>query len=241
VFAAQFILDIDAYQRTRGALERACRHATRDKEPSMSTATMNSNSPSSDDVASNDMKSILAQYWWLIALRGVLGIVFGIIALVMPVATILALVILFSAYMLVDGGFALYAAYQAGRQKKRWGLLVLQGLANIATAALAFLWPGLTVLAFIILLAAWTIVSGCLQLAAAFRVEQGRWWLVLGGASSLIFGMLLIAAPFIGAVVLTWWIGAWAIVFGAFLLVAAFRLRSPRGRNPSVGTVRPAT
>ena len=207
----------------------------------MSTATINHDTSATGDAASRDMKSILAQYWWLIALRGVLGILFGIIALIMPVATILALVILFSAYMLVDGAFALYAAYQAGRQNRKWGLLLLQGLANIAAGVLAFLWPGLTALAFVILLAAWSIVSGCLQLAAAFRIEQGRWWLVLGGVASIIFGMLLITAPLIGAVVLTWWIGAWAIVFGAFLLVAAFRLRSPRGRNPSVGTARPAT
>jgi uncharacterized membrane protein HdeD (DUF308 family) len=207
----------------------------------MSTATINHDTSATGDAASRDMKSILAQYWWLIALRGVLGILFGIIALIMPVATILALVVLFSAYMLVDGAFALYAAYQAGRQNRKWGLLLLQGLANIAAGVLAFLWPGLTALAFVILLAAWSIVSGCLQLAAAFRIEQGRWWLVLGGVASIIFGMLLIAAPLIGAVVLTWWIGAWAIVFGAFLLVAAFRLRSPRGRNPSVGTARPAT
>jgi uncharacterized membrane protein HdeD (DUF308 family) len=187
------------------------------------------------------MKSILAQYWWLIALRGLLGIIFGVIALAVPVATILALVLLFSAYMLVDGGFALYAAYQAGRQNKKWGLLLLQGIANIAAGVFAFVWPGLTVLAFVILLAAWTIVSGCLQLAAAFRVDEGRWWLVLGGAASLLFGALLIAAPLVGAVVLTWWMGAWAIVFGAFLLVAAFRLRSPRRPSASVGTARTVT
>jgi uncharacterized membrane protein HdeD (DUF308 family) len=204
----------------------------------MSTTTMNTGLPPS---ASDDMKSVLAQYWWLIALRGVLGILFGIIALVMPVATILALVVLFSAYMLVDGAFALYAAYQAGRQRRKWGLLLLQGLANIVAGVLAFIWPGLTVLTFVILLAAWSIFSGCLQLAAAFRVDEGRWWLVLGGVASIIFGMLLIAAPLIGAVVLTWWMGAWAIVFGAFLLVAAFRLRSPRGRNPAMATARTAS
>ena len=196
----------------------------------MSTTTMHEGRPasSSADAAANDMRSLLAQYWWLIALRGALGVLFGIIALVMPVATILALVLLFAAYMLVDGGFALYAAYQASRQRKKWGLLLLQGLANVAAGIVAVLWPGLTVLAFVILLAAWTIVSGCLQLAAAFRIDEGRWWLALGGVASLVFGVLLIAAPLIGAVVLTWWIGAWAIVFGAFLLVAAFRLRSHR-------------
>jgi uncharacterized membrane protein HdeD (DUF308 family) len=194
---------------------------------------------SSTDTASSDMKSILAQYWWLIAVRGLLGILFGIIALAMPVATILALVILFSAYMLVDGLFALYAAYQAGRQNKKWGLLVLQGVANIAAGVIAFLWPAITVIAFVLLLAAWAIVSGCLQLAAAYRIDHGRWWLVLGGVASVLYGALMIAAPLLGAVVLTWWIGAWALVFGAFLLIAAFRLRPQRGH--SVGAAHPAS
>lgn len=207
----------------------------------MSTATMNLSSSASGDAASTDMKNLLAQYWWLIALRGVLGVLFGIIALLVPVATILALVILFSAYMLVDGAFTLYAAYQAARQKKKWGLLVLQGLANLAAGTVAFLWPGLTVLAFVLLLAAWTIVSGCLQLATAYRIDQGRWWFVLGGIASVIFGILLIASPVTGAVVLTWWMGAWAVVFGAFLIVAAFRLRSQRSKSPSVGATQPAT
>jgi uncharacterized membrane protein HdeD (DUF308 family) len=199
----------------------------------MSRTTMNDNrsTSSSADAALKGMKDFFAQYWWLIALRGALGILFGIVALVMPVAAILALVLLFAAYMLVDGGFALYTAYRASRQRKKWGLMLLQGLANVATGIVAVLWPGLTVLAFVILLAAWTIVSGCLQLAAAFRVDEGRWWLALGGIASLVFGALLIAAPLVGAVVLTWWIGAWAIVFGAFLLVAAFRLRSRHGRQ----------
>lgn len=205
----------------------------------MST-TMMGNAGPSGEAASNDMKSILTHYWWLIALRGVLGILFGILALAVPVAAILALVLFFSAYMLVDGVFELYTAFQAARHGRRWGLLVLQGIANIAAGAIAFLWPGITVLAFVLLIAAWSIISGCLQLAAAFRIDQGRWWLVLGGIASLIFGILLIAAPMIGAVVLTWWMGAWAIVFGVFMLIAAFRLRSQRGQTPPLGAPQPA-
>lgn len=205
------------------------------------TAASTTSASSSFDAASNGIKSTPAQYWWLVALRGVLGIAFGIIALMMPVATILALLLVFCAYMLVDGGFALYAAYQAARQRKKWGLLVLQGLANLMAGVLALFWPGLTVLAFVLLLAAWAIVSGCLQIAAAFRVNSGRWWLVLSGVVSLVYGALLVAAPLIGAVVLTWWMGAWAIVFGAFLIVAAFRLRSRRNQSPAVKNPQPAT
>jgi uncharacterized membrane protein HdeD (DUF308 family) len=176
----------------------------------------------------NPLNVVFRQSWWLIALRGLLGVLFGIIALVFPGATILSLVLLFSAYMLVDGLFSLYAAIRAGMRHERWGMLLLQALASIATGAIAFLWPGITVVAFVLLIAAWSIVSGCLMLGAAFRIDQdhGRWWLALGGFASLAYGILMIMAPLIGAVVLTWWMGAWALVFGIALIVLAFKLRS---------------
>jgi uncharacterized membrane protein HdeD (DUF308 family) len=178
----------------------------------------------------------------LVALRGVLAVIFGIIALLMPVATVLALVLLFSAYMLVDGGFAIVSAIRAARRHENWGLLLLQGLASLATGALAFLWPGITVFVFVIILAAWSIVSGMVQLAAASRVDagRGRWWFVLGGLASVMFGFLMILAPLLGALVLTWWLGAFALVSGIFLIIAGFRLRS-RGRSQPAATARPAT
>jgi len=161
----------------------------------MSTATMNNNSSSSGVTASNDMKSILAQYWWLIALRGVLGVMFGLLALILPFATILALVLL--------------------------------------------LWPGLTVFAFVLLIAAWSIVTGCLMLAAAVRTDDGRWWLMLGGAAVTAFGILMILAPLAGAVVLTWWLGAFALVFGVALIILAFKLRSRFNDRPGATAARP--
>jgi uncharacterized membrane protein HdeD (DUF308 family) len=209
----------------------------------MSTATMNNNSSSSGDTASNDMKSILAQYWWLIALRGVLGIIFGLIAFIMPVATILALVLLFSAYMLVDGLFSIIAAIRAARRRQRWGLLTVQAIASIATGVIAFILPGITVLAFVLLVAAWAIVSGSVMLGAAFRtgIDHGRWWLALAGIAGLLYGALMILAPLAGAIVLTWWLGAFALVLGVTLLVLAFRLHSRRQDRPTVAEARPAT
>jgi uncharacterized membrane protein HdeD (DUF308 family) len=185
----------------------------------------------------------LAKDWWLLALRGLLGVIFGIIALVMPVATILALVLLFSAYMLVDGCFALYAAVRAMRRRDSWGMALFQGIASIGTGVIAFLWPGITVVAFVLLLSAWSIVSGCLMLAAARNVEggYGRGWLMFGGIISLLYGFLMIFAPLLGAVVLTWWLGAYSLVFGVALIVLAFRLRSERNRRQVFGSARPAT
>jgi uncharacterized membrane protein HdeD (DUF308 family) len=206
----------------------------------MSTATANYQTDRSATSALDALGAGLARNWWLIALRGALGVAFGLIALIMPVATILALVLLFSAYMLVDAVFAIYAAVRAARRRESWGLLVFQGIANLIAGAIAFLWPGITVLAFVLLIAAWSIVTGCLMLAAAFHTEAARWWLVLGGAAAVLFGILMIVAPLAGAVVLTWWLGAYALVFGAALIILAFKLRARYQDHPSVAAPRSA-
>jgi uncharacterized membrane protein HdeD (DUF308 family) len=97
----------------------------------------------------------------------------------------------------------------------------------------------LTVIAYVLLVAAWAIVTGVLMFAAAFRLNRnhGRWWLLLGGVASVIYGVLLIAAPLLGALVLTWWFGAYALVFGVMLLILAFRLRAQRDTHPNVNRV----
>jgi uncharacterized membrane protein HdeD (DUF308 family) len=208
------------------------------REHVMASTTFNSAS----DVRSDTASGALAQNWWLFTLRGVAGIIFGCIALIFPGPTMLSLVIFFSAYMLVDGVFAIIAAVRKIRRKEDpWGLLMFEGLLNIAVGILAFLWPGITVLAFVLLVAAWAIVSGGLMMAAGFRlnIDHGRWWLVLGGLLSLAYGVLLIITPLIGAVVLTWWLGAYALVFGVALVIFSFKLRSRQHQrvNPTpVGT-----
>jgi uncharacterized membrane protein HdeD (DUF308 family) len=179
------------------------------------------------------MIAVLAQNWWAIGIRGVLGILFGLIALFLPGVTILSIILVFAAYAFVDGVFGIVSGIRAARQHERWGFLVLEGLVNIAAAAVAVSWPGITVVAFVLLIAFWAILTGALELAAAFRLEvdDGRWWLVFGGLVSLVYGALLILAPIIGAVVLTWWLGVYALVFGVSLVVLAFRLRARLDKN----------
>src|ERR1700674_477543 len=113
----------------------------------------------------DDMSAALARNWWAVALRGVFAILLGIFALLMPGVTLAALVLLFAAYMLVDGIFTIVAAVRAARRHERWGWLVLEGIADLAAGAVAFLWPLLTVVAFVFLMAAWAIVSGALLTA----------------------------------------------------------------------------
>jgi uncharacterized membrane protein HdeD (DUF308 family) len=193
-----------------------------------------SNTTFADPGGFEQMSALLAQNWWAFAIRGVLGIVFGLIAIFLPGVTMLSLVLVFSAYALADGVFAIMASVRAMRQHERWGFLLLEGIVNIVAAAIAFLWPGITVVSFVFLVGTWAILSGGLLLSAALRLtaDHGRWWLVLGGLVSVIYGVLLVGAPFIGALVLTWWLGAYAIVFGFALIAVAIKLFARRRKQP---------
>jgi uncharacterized membrane protein HdeD (DUF308 family) len=195
----------------------------------------------SDDWLSDVRSAALAQNWWLVALRGILGIIFGIIAIVWPQITLLALVLLFAAYMLIDGILAIVSAVREARRGQRWVLVVIEGLLRIAVAALAVIWPGLTAFAFVLIIAVWSIVSGALMIAAAVGLNRryGQGWLGLSGFLSVLFGILLMIFPPIGAIVLTWWLGIYVAVFSIAMLVLAFRLRSRRHERPVDAVVQP--
>src|SRR3981189_1552602 len=121
--------------------------------------------------------AVLADNWWVVALRGVLAILFGIVAFAAPAATMLALVLFFAAYSLLDGILGVVLAIRGARKGERWGWLLVNGLLGIAVGVAAALLPGLTVLAFVFMIAAWALISGSLMLAAAIglKVSHGRW------------------------------------------------------------------
>ncbi len=169
--------------------------------------------------------------WWMFALRGLIAVIFGILALIWPGQTLLALVLLFGAYALVDGIFAVVAGIAFHRYFERWWAVLLEGLAGIIFGVLTFLWPNITALVFLYLIAAWALVTGVLEIVAAIqlrRVITGEWRLVLSGILSILLGVALFVFPGAGAVSLVWLIGIYAIVFGISLIALAFRLRSLR-------------
>src|ERR1700730_8045121 len=181
------------------------------------------------------LSSTLARNWTVIAARGVFGIIIGLIAFLFPGPTLLSLVGLFAVFLIIDGIFAIVAAVRAASKNERFGFLTFEGIAGIVAGVLAMAMPGLTVLVFVGLLAAWALVSGALELRAASNLatDHGRWWLALGGIISIVFGVVLVAAPMLGALVVSWWGGAYATFFGATLLALAFKLRA---RNIASGT-----
>jgi uncharacterized membrane protein HdeD (DUF308 family) len=191
------------------------------------------------------MLDVLARYWWAVVLRGAAAVLFGLMALIWPSITLIALVALFGAYCLVDGVVALATAIfngPAAAGRRPW--LVVEGVAGILAGIVTFAWPGITTLVLLWLIAAWALVTGVMEIVVAVRLRrelQGEWLLILSGALSVLFGILLAVWPASGALALVFLIGVYALVFGAVLVMLGLRLRRLRpGADTVAGTHRPA-
>jgi len=188
----------------------------------------------------------MSRDWWIIALQGVASIVFGILALIWPEITLLALVYLFAAYALVDGVLALVRGVRrSGDSARPDGWQIARGVVGIAAGIIAFAVPDITAYALLLVIAAWAIVSGALALVAAYQLRdaiRGEWLLVLQGVVAILFGIFLIVSPSAGALAVVWLIGAFAIASGVILLMIAFRLRGrARSTDPSGAYASPRT
>ncbi len=173
------------------------------------------------------MTALLARNWWAMLIRGLAAIVFGLYALFATGLAIATLIFVFGIYMLVDGVFTIVAAVRAAAHHQRWGLLILEGVLDILIGIIALVDPAMTAYAIVTLIGAWAVVTGIAMAIAAFRlhIDHGRWLLFFSGLVSLVWGVLLLIDQWIGAVVLTLWLGIYALIFGITLLVLAFRLR----------------
>jgi len=187
------------------------------------------------------MLTAFARKWWALALRGVIAIIFGILAVILPAITLLTLVLLFGAYSFVDGVLAVIAGIVSRQRSDRWWAVLLEGVAGMIIGLLTFFWPGVTALVLLYLIAVWALVTGVLEIVAAIqlrRVITNEWFMILSGGASIIFGLLLIIFPGAGATGLVWLIGIYAIAFGALLVILAFRLRAMTGEASSMGAPR---
>lgn len=156
------------------------------------------------------------------------AILFGIAVILFPAIALNVLVLLVAAYFLVDGVFEIIYALQ-NRDQSRWWVALLQGLISVLAGIAAFLYPGMTSLILLYIVAFWAILSGLMQIIIAIdmrKVIENEWWLILGGILSIVFGALLIIAPGAGLLSLLVLLGGYAIVFGIFLIFFAFRVRS---------------
>jgi uncharacterized membrane protein HdeD (DUF308 family) len=177
----------------------------------------------------------LAKTWWLTLLRGVAAIIFGVLAFIWPGLTLFTLVLLYGAYALVDGVIALVSAFTGSAKPLPTWWLVVVGLLGIAAGLVTFLWPGITALVLIIFIGAWAIAHGIFEIVGAIKLRKeidNEWWLILAGALSVIFGLIVLIAPGAGALGLVWAIGAYSVVFGIMLVGLSLRLRKHRHEPP---------
>jgi uncharacterized membrane protein HdeD (DUF308 family) len=185
----------------------------------------------------NRLTQFLSRFWWLLLLRGLLAILFGISAFAWPGLTLVTLVMLFAAFAFVDGIFDVIHAIGHRKEIEHWGLLLIEGLFGIAFGSLAFQSPELTTLvggvivAFYI--AAWAIVTGAMRIAMAVRLSkeiEGEWLLALSGVVSILFGTIIMARPAVGALAMLYFIAAWAILVGVILIALALKARKFGGK-----------
>jgi uncharacterized membrane protein HdeD (DUF308 family) len=180
-------------------------------------------------LASIALLRTMADNWWLLLLRGIAAIAFGVLAFVWPLLTLLTLTLLWGAYAIADGIFALWAVFsrQGGYTgSKLW--LAIVGICGILAGLLAFAWPGVTALVLLLFIAIWAIIIGVMQIWGAIQLRkeiEGEWLLILSGLLSVAFGVLLLVQPGAGALALVWIIGWYAILAGCIYIALAFRLR----------------
>ena len=175
------------------------------------------------------MGTLLARNWWTVALRGFIALLFGIAVFAWPGITLAVLVGLFGFFALIGGFLLLVAAVKQRRTDEPWGLLLLEGLFGIAIGIIVFIWPEITGLFLVYLIAAWAIMSGIFELIAAIQLRRqirNEWLLAAAAIASLVFGFLLALWPVAGALAILWIIGAYALIFGILFIILAFRLRN---------------
>ena len=174
------------------------------------------------------MLQLLASRWWALALRGVIAVLFGLLTFFIPGITLISLVLLFGFYAILDGIFDIVSAMKAPGH--HWPLLV-EGIVGIVAGLVTFMWPAITAMVLVYLIAFWAILTGLLEIVAGIRLREviaNEMLLILMGVISTLFGILIIIFPGAGALAIIIWIGAYALVFGIILIALAFRLRSFR-------------
>ena len=182
------------------------------------------------------MVHVLARNWWALLIRGIVAVIFGVLAFMWPGAATLAIGYLFGAYAFVDGIFAIVAAVRAAQAHERWWPFVLEGIVGIVIAGITWYDVGITLFAIYITIAAWAFVTGILEIVAAIQLRKtisNEWLLILAGVCSILFSILMVWHPFAAALAIIWIIAAYAIVFGIMMIALAFRLRSHLDKVPA--------
>jgi uncharacterized membrane protein HdeD (DUF308 family) len=169
------------------------------------------------------MVRLFARNWWVLLLRGIFAVLFGVMAFLWPGITLVTLILLCGLYFIVDG----ITETVMGGRSRTWSLLIA-GVLSIIAGVLTFFYPGVTAFVLLVLVAAWAVIRGIFEVIAAIRLRRelaNEWLLVIAGVISILFGVLLLSNPAAGALAMVWLIGLYALLFGITMMILAFRLR----------------
>lgn len=183
------------------------------------------------------LSKLMSVYWWVLLLRGVLAILFGIAAYAWPGMTLATLVTLFGAFAFVDGIFNVFHAFSGRKEDERWWVLLLEGLLGIAFGVITFQAPEITATVLILYIAFWAMATGVLRIILAVRLRkeiEGEWWMALAGLAGIVFGVLMVARPGAGALAVLWLVAIWAIVGGVCLVIFSFKVKALGGKLDGV-------
>ena len=174
------------------------------------------------------MFDLLSRYWWIVALRGAIAVIFGMLAFIWPEITLETLILFFGAYVLMDGIFSIIHAIGGWKERDDRWLLLLEGLLGVGVGISTYRAPGITATGLLLYIAAWSLAMGILKIAAAIRLRkviEREWWLASSGIASVLLAMLLMWFPAAGALGFLWLIASYAFIFGVILLAVGFKLR----------------
>lgn len=180
-------------------------------------------------------ESVLSRNWWMVLLRGLLAITFGVLTFTQTGITLAAMILFVGAFALIEGVMATIASIRVRRMDRDWWVLLMEGLFGVAIGLITFLNPAITVLALSFYIATWAVTLGVLRIVSAIqlrRVIKGEVWLILSGLVSMLFGVLMLVFPGAGALALVAYVGVWAMLTGFALVLLSIRLRN-LGKEPA--------
>jgi len=179
------------------------------------------------------LSKLMSQYWWVLLLRGLVAILFGIAAYTWPGLTLGTLVLFFGAFALVDGVFNVFQAFGGRKENEYWWVLLLEGLLSIAIGVITMQAPEITALVLALYIGFWAMATGVLRIVLAVRLRkeiQGEWWMALSGLVGIVFGVFMVARPGAGALALLWAVSIWAMIGGFLLVLLSFKIKAAGGR-----------
>lgn len=176
----------------------------------------------------DNLLRVMSDNWWVLLIRGIAAILFGLMALILPGLTVVALLIAFGAYAIVDGVMGCILAFRRKSEDDRWWVWLIEGLLSIVIGLMALFWPVAASLALVIWMAAWALVAGIMRVIAAIRLRKeikGEWALGLSGVLMMIWGLLMAMVPAAGILSIAWLLGVFSLAGGILMIVLSLRLR----------------